>query len=329
MKKQISSLIAVLMLTFSSITSFASGAIPDHQGTSMKDIAIGTESVNSKVKSYFPLFKKYGDQYGVDPNLLASICQQESSGINWSNYDDGTVRPAWGIMQIEYSLEKAFSEFGLKTTGIAWTLQDRLDPEKSISFAAHLISQSLIRYDCDYLKMVQAYNFGSTVLDRIIDAKGDDWMSERINAKNYATNWKYDTYGDAQYIEHVLRYYKQYMTYSGAKVRIDGKLVEFEDQYPIISEDRTLIPIRGMLESLGAKVEWDHDNYSAIVIKNNTEVILPIGSEIAYVNDQPVNLDVPAQLLNGRTMIPLRFILDSFDIDITWDQDTRTVNVNL
>lgn len=326
LRKKVAAVLAALMMT-SSLTAFASGAIPDHKGTSMEGIAIGTESVNSNVKAYFDLFKKYGDQYGVDPNLLASICQQESSGINWSHRSDGSEMPAWGIMQIEYTLEKAFAEFGKETTGVEWTLQDRLDPEKSISFAAHLISQALIRYDCDYLKMIQSYNFGSTVLDRIIAAKGDAWMSERVNAKDYATNWNYSTYGDAQYIEHVLRYYKKYMDYCGAKVRINGKLVEFENQYPVIEDDRTLIPIRGLLEKLGASVSWDHDNYNAVVERNGVTVVLPIGSSTAYVNGQAVELDVPAELRNGRTMVPLRFVLDNFGIEIEWDQDTRTVSI--
>ena len=45
----------------------------------------------------------------------------------------------------------------------------------------------------------------------------DDWLSERINAAQYATNWPYNTYGDAQYIEHVMRYYHNDIDYIGAK----------------------------------------------------------------------------------------------------------------
>ena len=327
LKKRIFAATAAFVMSMSAFTAFAQELLPDHQGTSLDGIEIGTASVNSNVKSYFDLFKKYGDQYGVDPNLLASICQQESSGRNLSYRDDGSSYPAWGIMQIEYTLENAFAEFGKETTGVRWTLQDRLDPEKSISFAAHLISQMLIRYNCDYLKMLQGYNFGTTVLDRIIAAKGDAWLTERVNAKNYASNWPYKTYGDALYIEHVLRYYQEYMIYAGAKVRVNGELIEFKNQYPIIENDRTLIPIRGLLETLGASVEWDHDNYNAIAEKDGVRVVLPIGSSTVYVNDEPVELDVPAELRNGRTMIPLRFILEQFGIEIEWDGKTRTVNV--
>ena len=226
MKNKIVTLLLSGMLAFSSLSAYAAEAIPDHNGTSMEGIEIGTVKLNAAVKSYSDLFKEAGDRYGVDPNLLAAICMQESSGRNLSYRDDGTEYPAWGIMQIEKTNERAFAEFGEKTTGEKWTLEDRLDPEKAVPFAAHLLSKSLIRYDSDYMKMVQAYNFGETVLNRIIEAKGDEWLKERVNAKDYATNWQYDTYGDALYIEHVMRYYHEDIPYIGAKVRIDGKLLD-------------------------------------------------------------------------------------------------------
>ena len=130
MKKKLTGILLAAVMSFSGFTAFASGAIPDHMGTSMDGIEIGTANVNSYVKQYYDLFKKAGDQYGVDPNLLAAICMQESSGINYSYHDDGTPYPAWGIMQIEYSLEKTFAQFGLDSTGEEWTLEDRLDPER-------------------------------------------------------------------------------------------------------------------------------------------------------------------------------------------------------
>lgn len=331
MKKLTGTILAALM-TFSSLTAFASGAIPDHRGTSMEGIEIGTANLNSAVKSYSELFEQAGDQYGVDPNLLAAICMQESSGRNLSYREDGSEYPAWGIMQIEYTLERTFGDFGEKTTGVRWTLQDRLDPAKAVPFAAYLISQSLVHYDCDYMKMIQGYNFGQTVLDRIIAAKGDSWLSERINAAKYADNWKYEKYGDAQYIEHVLRYYHNDIDYIGAKVRLNGELLAFEDQYPLLDYadnggTYTLIPIRGVSEALDANVEWDGENRMVEIEKDGRDMILYVDSGTAFLDGEAVTLEMPAKIKNNRTMVPLRFVMEAFDVEVNWDQDTRTVEI--
>ncbi len=321
MKKAI--IILALFACFGSSFALADNNIPDHTGTSMDGVEIGTKALNSAVLSYSRLFKSAGDRYGVDPNLLAAICMQESSGRNLSYRDDGSEYPAWGIMQIEYSHEKPFAAFGLKTTGEEWTLLDRLDPEKAVPYAAHLISHSLIKYDCDYMKMIQAYNFGETVLNRIIEAKGDDWLNERQNAKNYATNWQYPTYGDAEYIEHVLRYYHKNIDYIGAKVRYNGGLIDFDDQFPIIEEGRTLIPVRAVSETLGAQVEWKDE--TVYITNGKTQITLPIDSQTAFIDGEEITLDVSAKIINDRTMVPLRFVTQALDIEIDWDQAARTV----
>lgn len=328
--KKIICMLLTAAISISSVTAFASGAIPDHQGTSLDRFAIGTTALGNSVKQYSDLFKKAGDQYGVDPNLLAAICMQESSGINWSYTADGKEYPAWGIMQIEYTLEKSFAAFGLDTTGEAWTLQDRLDPEKSIMFAAYLISQSLIKYDCDYVKMIQSYNFGQTVLDRILAATdGDAWLDERKNAAKYASNWNSDKYGDAEYVEHVLRYYHNDIDYIGAKVRINGNLISFADQYPIILDDGyTFVPVRAIAESFGADVQWDSENYQAVIECNGNEIIIPIGDDYAYVDGDGYYLESQSRILNGRTMVPLRFIAEHLDCQVDWDGDTRTVFIS-
>ena len=265
----------------------------------MEGIDIGTSQLNNAVKSYSSLFQSAGDQYGVDPNLLAAICMQESSGRNLSYREDGSEYPAWGIMQIEYTLESEFAKFGEETTGEKWTLEDRLDESKAIPFAAYLISGYLIRYDCDYMKMIQSYNFGQTVLDRIIKEKGDDWLSERANAAAYATNWPYETYGDALYIEHVLRYYHNDIPYIGAKVRLDGSLLKFSDQYPLLEtidgETYTLIPIRGVSEALGASVDWDSSRACATIKKGSTKVELYIDRDDAYINGEPYSVTPEAE----------------------------------
>lgn len=327
MKKKILALSAAVFMLAGAASAAASGAIPDHRGTPMDGISVGTEELSGAVKQYGELFREAGEQYGVDPNLLASVCMQESSGRNLSYREDGSSYPAWGIMQIEYTHEKSFADFGEKTEGARWTLEDRLDPEKAVPYAAWLISRSLYQYDCDYLKMLQAYNFGNIVLDRIIDAAGDDWLEERANAAKYADNWQYETYGDAQYIEHVLRYYHSDIAYAGVKVRVNGDLVEFDEQAALIENERTLVPVRAVTQTLGAAVAWDGESREVSLKKDDMEISLTIDSDTAFVNGEAEALDEPARIKNGRTLVPLRFIAEAFGVRTLWDGETRTVEL--
>jgi hypothetical protein len=325
MKKIIATVLSAAILCASAISVSASGAIPDHRGTSMAGIPIGTEQLGSSVKKYIPIFKEAGEQYGVDPNILAAVCMQESSGRNLSFREDGTEYPAWGIMQIEYTLEDAFAEFGERTTGERWTLEDRIIPEKAVPFAAYLISEMLYQYDCDYLKTLQGYNFGTTVLNKIIADKGDGWFSARKDAVTYVANWPYQTYGDAEYVEHVLRYFHNDIEYRGAKVRLNDKLIKFDDQSPIIIDGSTLIPIRAVSQTLGAKVEWDGKKYQAVITSGKSTITIPIDSDTAYIDGEPYKLSTEATIMNGRTMVPLRFVAEALGLSVSWDQDTRTV----
>ena len=153
----------------SSTAAFAS-VIPDHKGTDLTQFETGTKPLGKNVTGYSAIFKEAGQQFGIDPNILAAICMQESGGVNYDTYSDGTDRPAKGIMQIEYTNEKSFSNFGLDQTGTAWTLDDRLDPKKAVPYAAWLLSEMLYRYNNDYAKMLQGYNFGEWTLNKIINA---------------------------------------------------------------------------------------------------------------------------------------------------------------
>ena len=327
MKKILCTLLSAVLLSAGTNAAFANGTIPDHRGTPMTGIEIGTAALSKNVLQYGELFEIAGEQYGVDPNLLAAICMQESSGINIHLRDDGEEYPAWGIMQIEYTLEEEFASFGERTTGVRWTLNDRLDPGKAVPFAAWLISQSLYKYDCDYMKTIQAYNFGSYILDKIIASTGDKWLDERKNAISYTIDWEHQSYGDAEYIEHVLRFYHNYLNYRSAKVRFNGTLIKFEDQSPFIEDGRTLVPIRALSHTIGAKVAWDDKNKCAQISRGSDTIVITADNPTAYINNTPIQLDVPARIINGRTMVPLRFAAQSFGLTVNWDENTKTVEL--
>lgn len=99
------------------------------------------------------------------------------------------------------------------------------------------------------------------------------------------------------------------------------------DTPPTIIDGRTLVPVRAIFEAIGATVDWDSATSTATGVRGDTTVVIQIDNTTAYVNGEARVLDVPAQLINGRTMVPARFISEAMDCDVTWDGDTGTAAV--
>ena len=128
-------------------------------------------------------------------------------------------------------------------------------------------------------------------------------------------------------------------------VLIDGIPVNFPDQAPVIVDGRILVPVRGVFEDLGFYVNWNENTKMVILrrivsisvdssdmpVRFTEEVFITIGSDVfQYDSTQiytPQNhvLDVPAQIINGRTMLPIRAVIESVGYSVEWDSDTQTV----
>lgn len=110
------------------------------------------------------------------------------------------------------------------------------------------------------------------------------------------------------------------------QVIINGETQSYEnDQPPVMKNNRTLVPLRGIFEALGAEIKWYSDTQTVEAIKGNTAVVLQIGSNIAYVNGEQVILDQSAEIINGRTMVQLRFVSESLGADVKWDGTANSV----
>ena len=110
------------------------------------------------------------------------------------------------------------------------------------------------------------------------------------------------------------------------KVIIDDEPVTF-DVEPITINDRTMVPFRAIFEKFGAEVTWDGETNTAGGKLDETTVSLPIDSTTAYVNGKPVELDVPATVIDDRTLVPLRFISENFGATVKWYEETRTAKI--
>ncbi len=107
--------------------------------------------------------------------------------------------------------------------------------------------------------------------------------------------------------------------------------VEFTDQEPVIINDRTLVPVRGIFEHevLGFTVDWDQATTTATISNGTITVVIPVGSNVIYKNDEPITIDVPAQVINDRTMLPVRAISEAFGLQVDWDQDLKMVLITV
>ena len=85
-------------------------------------------------------------------------------------------------------------------------------------------------------------------------------------------------------------------------------------------DDRTLVPVRFIAESFGAKVGWDGNTQTVTVESAGKTITLVIDSKKMTVGSETVELDVPAQTINDRTLIPLRAIVEALGKQVFWDE---------
>ncbi len=108
------------------------------------------------------------------------------------------------------------------------------------------------------------------------------------------------------------------------KVTIDGAAQSFE-QPPVIVEGSTLVPLRAIFEKLGATIDWNEKEQSVTAKKGTTTVYLKIGDKNVTVGGSAKTLEVPAQIVNGHTMVPVRFIGEALGAEVKWEPSSKIV----
>lgn len=113
-------------------------------------------------------------------------------------------------------------------------------------------------------------------------------------------------------------------------ISIDGGIVLLEPstQPPVIVDGRVLVPVRGVFEHIGFDVRWDGVQSQAILEDESHLIVLTIGSSYFTVNDERFELDVPAQLVGGSTLLPMRAVLEQVGYYLNWVASTRTVYIS-
>lgn len=111
-------------------------------------------------------------------------------------------------------------------------------------------------------------------------------------------------------------------------VAVDSEIVEFTDEtgHPFVDENsRTLVPFRKALEAYGATVEWNNDERIAIAEKGEIKVEIPIDQSYILINGAQKATDTQAKIVNNKTYLPIRPVIEAFGSSVEWDAALNTV----
>ena len=114
--------------------------------------------------------------------------------------------------------------------------------------------------------------------------------------------------------------------YGDYRVLLDGERLSF-DVPPVDRSGRLLVPMRAIFEALGAKVDWDGATSTATATKNGHTVAVTVGSTTAYVDGSPVELDAPAEKIDWRTLVPLRFVATALGAKVDYFGNERLCEI--
>ncbi|MGG1514458.1 stalk domain-containing protein [Paenibacillus oryzisoli] len=115
------------------------------------------------------------------------------------------------------------------------------------------------------------------------------------------------------------------------RVFFKGQELAFSDASPVLKEGSTLVPFRKLFETLGFTVKWVDSGYTqqAIGTKDGLTIELTINSTVAKVNGTDVSLEVPAQIINGSTLVPLRFVAENTGFQVSYSSNGSVATIQI
>ena len=151
-----------------------------------------------------------------------------------------------------------------------------------------------------------------------------DFLEDSPNAIVYCAS---DSYTAKHCKEQKISYLTDSSVNTGIHVLYNGTRISFHSygQNPELLNSRTLVPLRSIFEAMGAEVKWDNATSTAIAKRDGIEIKIQIGANEMYKDGKAIAVDVPAQLVNSRTMVPVRVIAEAFGADVQWNGNGRVV----
>ena len=275
------------------------------------------------INQYYEYHKNKEKDILLDTNVTF-VCPARNGATLHYIKNDGSL---WGM---------GYNKYGEIGDG---TKIDKENPVRVLDNVVYMVSQRALKNDgtlwvwdestgCVPMKISENIAFlGASQSDEFVI-----FNNGQIKTIGQLYKWSMITYGDDTYTKRPERNeaLANQFTWSNAapaiQVIFDGRKLGF-DQPPIIENGRTLVPIRAITEAMGATVDWDGAARKAMISLNNSVVTITIGSKIMYKDGVAIPIDVPAKIVGGRTLVPVRAIAEAFDTTVDWNGNTRTVYI--
>lgn len=268
-------------------------------------------------KGFYNGYFYFEDEYGKEENYKKEY-KKSADGINYTDITE----TEFNDISERISLEKKYNDNGYRLSDMSGT--DILVKDNT---------EYTIEYESDDMRLCSGGQ-----------RKGDGWICSIYREETQKRFLSFDGVypcvmlpvydnsgfysfraGDYIYAQKDRDYY--YRIYApkteNIYVVLNNKILGFSTP-PIIENGRTLVPMRFLFEQMGADVEWDQETQTATATMNNTAVAFSINDTSAEVNGTAATMDVPARLINDKTMVPLRFLSEEMGYTVTWDEATRT-----
>lgn len=100
------------------------------------------------------------------------------------------------------------------------------------------------------------------------------------------------------------------------------------DAKPFISNSRTLVPLRFIIEAIGGDVQWDGDSRVVTVNSKGKNIILPIDSKKITVDGREIAIDQAAIIKGDRTYVPIRFVAENLGMNVNYINESREIEIS-
>ena len=220
------------------------------------------------------------------------------SGLGYQPRTDGNLTGHFEDIEIEYSLDGKNYEFYN-----SYTMESKDANIKNIIFDEPLKAKYI----------------------RVIVLKGRGNYATCAELKFYQTEGDYKREAEADDVSYVLQIGSKDIT-----VNKDGeKKVITTDVAPFIFKNYTMIPLRGLLEQMGASINWiEYDQRIEVITEGEDLMVFQIEDDRVYINDTRYNAQVAPIIKDGRTFIPLRFVSENMGYKVAWDGETQTITIS-